>query len=340
MILVLNCGSQSIKWKLFDEKLKVVGGNKIKVLNSSEYQAKLEGEMGKIANQDVSLIGHRVVHGGETFKQPTEITEQNLAELEKLNYLASLHNPFNVLGIKVCRSIFKGKSNVAVFDTQFFADLPNYAYTYALPEAIVKEFGFRKYGFHGTSHEYVAQKAAEVVKKPLNKLKIITCHLGGGSSITAINNGKAIDTSMGFTPMDGLVMMTRVGNIDGGIVLDLVKNFSLDKTNHILNYESGINGICGEPDMLKVLELVDNGNEKAKLAFDVFVYAVKKYIGSYYAVLGGCDVLVFTGSIGSGLKQTREAVCKDLEILKKTKVLAIETDEELAIAEKIKNFKL
>ncbi|MCX6719762.1 MAG: acetate kinase, partial [Candidatus Staskawiczbacteria bacterium] len=180
---------------------------------------------------------------------------------------------------------------------------------------------------HGISHEYVAGK--------VKGKKIITCHLGGGASITAIKNGKVIDTSMGFTPMQGLVMMTRAGDMDFGIVFELVKKFGAEKANDILNKESGIKGICGGGEMLEVLKKVKAGDKQAKLAFDVFVYSIKKYIGAYFAILGGCDVLVFTGSIGAGDPMTREAVCKDLSILKKTKILAIETDEELAIAQKI-----
>ena len=338
MILVLNCGSQSIKWKVFDEKLKVVKRGHKEVLDSSEFENVLKNELGQIG-QEVNLIGHRVVHGGKIFIKPTKITNENLAELEKLNHLAPLHNPFNILGIKVCRSIFGDIPQFAVFDTEFFKDLPEKAFTYALPAEIVKEFGFRKYGFQGTSHEYAAKTAAEAIKRPYNKLKIITCHLGGGASVAATKNGKAIDTSMGFTPLEGLVMMTRSGNLDAGIVLDLVGKFTLDKTGEILNKESGVQGICGEGEMLKVLEMIKVGNNKAKLALDVFVYSIQKYIGSYFAILGGCDVLVFTGSIGSGSAKIRNMICKNLDIFKKTKVLAVKTDEELAIANKIKSLK-
>jgi acetate kinase len=338
MILVLNCGSQSIKWKVFDEKMKVVQRGHKKVLDSSEFESILKAELGQVG-QWVNLIGHRVVHGGGIFTEPLKITDENLQELEKLNHLAPLHNPYNILGIKICKEIFKNIPQVAVFDTEFFKDLPEFAYTYAIPENIAKEFGFRRYGFQGTSHEYVARKATELIKKPFNKLKIISCHLGGGASITAIKNGKAIDTSMGFTPMEGLVMMTRSGNIDAGIVLELARKFTLDKTSDILNKESGVKGICGEGDMLKVLEKIKAGDKKAELAFDVFVYSIKKYIGAYFAILGGCDILVFTGSIGSGNPKTRKAICKNLDILKKTKVLSIETDEELAIATKLLNIK-
>ena len=335
MILVLNCGSQSIKWKIFDSKLKLIKKGERVVLDQDEFKKSLEEELGKIDRTKIDLIGHRVVHGGRTFIKPMKITDDNLFELEKLNELAPLHNPFNILGIKVCQRIFIGVKQVAVFDTEFFIDLPEKAYTYALPKDISENFLFRRYGFQGTSHQFVAKRAAEVSKKPFNKLKIITCHLGGGASITAIKNGKAVDTSMGFTPLEGLVMMTRPGNIDAGIILELIKEFSQDRTNEILNKESGLKGICGEGDMLKILEKIKSGDKKAKLALDVFVYSVQKYIGSYFVILGGCDVLVFTGSIGSGSAKIRNMICKNLDILKKTKILAIKTDEELAIAEKI-----
>jgi len=327
MILVLNCGSQSIKWKVFNEKLKVVQEGRRNVLAQENFQEILAEELNKIDRTKVNLIGHRVVHGGGIFTKSTEITSNNIGQLEKISNLAPLHNPFNVFGIKKCQEVFGGVKNVAVFDTEFFNDLPSYVYTCALPEEIVKECGFRKYGFHGISHEYVASKT--------KAKKIITVHLGGGCSITAIKNGKAIDTSMGFTPMQGLIMMTRAGDIDSGIVLELVKKYGLDRTNDILNKESGVSGICGEKEMLKVLDKVKAGDKKAKLAFDVFVYSAKKYIGSYFAILGGCDALIFTGSIGSGLKITRNAICKNLDILKNTKIMAVETDEELAIAQKI-----
>ncbi|MCX6720269.1 MAG: acetate/propionate family kinase [Candidatus Staskawiczbacteria bacterium] len=339
MILVLNCGSQSIKWKVFDQDLKVAQEGKCAVLNQESFQKSLDEELKKISGLKIEAVGHRVVHGKDIFKEPTEITEGNIADLEKLNHLAPLHNPFNVLGIKACQNIFKGVPEIAVFDTEFYKDLPEQAFTYALPEAIVKEFGFRKFGFHGISHEYVAGKAAEMIKKPFSKLKIISCHLGGGASITAIKNGKAVDTSMGFTPLQGLVMMTRVGDIDSGVVLELVREFTLDRTKEILNKESGVKGICGENDMLRVLDMVEKGDKKAILALDVFVYSIQKYIGSYFAILGGCDVLVFTGSIGAGSKKIRDMICENLDILKKAKVLAIPTDEESAIAEKVLNIK-
>jgi acetate kinase len=336
MILVLNCGSQSLKWKLFDENLRLSEQGGADIFDSENYEKIIEKEILKIKNKDkISAIGHRVVHGAGIFTKPLKITEDSLKKLEKFNYLAPLHNPYSILGIKACNNIFKDIAQTAVFDTEFFSDLPKKAVTYGLPENIVKEFNFRRFGFHGISHEYSAKKAAEKIKKPFNKLKIITCHLGGGSSITAIRNGKAIDTSMGFTPQEGLIMMTRPGNIDAGIILELVKKYGADKTTDILNKESGLKGICGRNNMIKILEMVKLNNEKAKLALDVFVYSAQKYIGAYYAILGGCDILVFTGSIGSGNKITRNTICKGLPIIKKVKILAIEANEELAIAQKI-----
>lgn len=337
MILILNCGSQSVKWKLFDLDLKVIKEGSTTITDSNNYNNVLVAELNKLKEEQgqIKKIGHRVVHSGSKFLEPIKITLEVLEDLEKLNHLAPLHNPYNILGIRVCQKMFAGVLNVAVFDTEFFKELPERAYIYALPEKFVKEFGFKKYGFHGISHEYVAKKVAEKIKKPFNKLKIITCHLGGGASITAIKNGKTIDTSMGFTPQGGLVMMTRPGDIDDEIIFQMVNKFGVKKTREILNFESGIKGICGAKNMIEALDMIKNGDKQAKLALDIFVYSIKKYIGSYFAILGGCDTLVFTGSIGSGSEMIRKMICKDLNILKKTKILAIETNEELAIAQKV-----
>jgi len=280
-----------------------------------------------------------VVHGGEKFREPIKLTNRILKQLEKYNEIAPLHNPFNILGIKVSKEVFPRSQQFAVFDTEFYRNLPEKVYTYALPESLTRKYKFRKYGFHGISHEYVAGKAAKIVKKPLKKLKIISCHLGGGASITAIKYGKAIDTSMGFTPMEGLVMMTRCGDIDPGILLYLVKSSKLkvQSLSDILNCESGVKGICKLADMKEVLRAAEKGNKKAKLALEVFVYRVQKYIGSYFGILDGCDIIIFTGAIGFGSKKIREKIYKGLNILNNTKILAIKTDEEFAIAKKIKN---
>jgi acetate kinase len=339
MILVLNCGSQSIKWKLFRKKnLKLLDQGEKTVFNSNNFEGILFREINKIKNKyfdKIQKIGHRVVHGGEKFRKPTKITKQVLKELEKFNKLAPLHNPFNILGIKVAKKVFPEIPQIAIFDTEFYKDLPEKVYIYPLPEKIRKKYKIRRFGFHGISHEYTAKEAAKRIKKPFEKLKIITCHLGGGSSITAIKNGKAVDTSMGFTPMEGLIMMTRSGDIDAGIVLELVKKFSLEKANKILNFESGLKGICGEENMLDVLKKAKQGNKKAKLALDLFVYRIQKYIGAYFAILGGCDLLIFTGTIGFFSAKIRNMICRDLTILKNTKILAIKTNEELSIAQKI-----
>ena len=339
MILVLNCGSQSIKWKLFDRGLKLKKEGKREVFNSKNYQKILKEELSKLDNfrKNIEKVGHRVVHGGEKFRKPTKVNKKVLKELEKFNKLAPLHNPFNILGIKVAREVFPKSQQIAVFDTEFYGNLPKKAYIYPLPENLRKKYKFRRFGFHGISHEYVAKTAAKKIKKPFEKLKIITCHLGGGSSITAIKNGMVVDTSMGFTPLEGLVMMTRPGDIDPGIILELVKKLPLKKVNTILNFKSGLKGLSGYEDMLKILNLVKKGDKKAKLALEVFVYRIKKYIGAYFGILGGCDLLVFGGTIGYGSPKIRNMICKDMNILKNSRILAIKTNEELAIAKKISN---
>jgi acetate kinase len=339
MMLILNCGSQSIKWKVFNKDLEVIGQGKKEIYNNKDFAVDLEKELGKIASfsKNIDTIGHRVVHGGIKFREPLKINKNNLKELERNNKLAPLHNPFNVLGIKSANKIFPSASQIAVFDTEFYADLPEKAYIYPLPEKLIKKYQLRRFGFHGISHEYVARTGAKEIRKQFNKLKIITCHLGGGASITAIKNGKAVDTSMGFTPMQGLVMMTRSGDIDPGIVLELSKNFSPEKTEEILNSKSGLKAIAGTGDMLKILEKIKRGNQKAKLALEIFIYRIQKYIGAYLVVLGGCDLLIFTGAIGFGSTKIRDKIVNNLSILKKEKVqvLAIKSDEELAIAKKI-----
>lgn len=338
MVLVLNCGSQSIKWKLFEDDLKLAKEGEREVFNPKNYQRMLTKELRKTAKykKDIKVIGHRVVHGGNKFRRPTLINQRNLKELEKFNKLAPLHNPFNILGIRISQKIFPNSKQTAVFDTGFYLNLPEKASNYTLPKYIIKKFGFQRLGFHGISHEFVAKEAAKKIKKPFKKLKIITCHLGGGSSIAAIKNGRAVDTSMGFTPMEGIIMMTRPGDIDAGIVLELAKSFSPKRANEILNFESGLKSISGTKEMLEILRKARKGDQEAKLALEIFIYKIKKYIGAYFAVLGGCDLLVFTGAIGWGSLKIRKMICKDLIILKNTKILAVETDEELAIARKIK----
>lgn len=336
-MLVLNCGSQSIKWKLFYPDLNIKKEGHLKILGNKNFEKGLIGELGKIKKlgEEINIIGHRVVHSGGKLKSPLTITSKNLKELEKFNNLAPLHNPFNILGIKFSQSVFPKAKQLAFFDTSFFAELPERAFIYALPEKLQKMYGIRRFGFHGISHEFAASEAAKITDRPVGDLNIITCHLGGGSSIAAIKNGKAIDTSMGFTPMEGLVMMTRGGDIDPGLIFYL--NKKVKNLESVLNYESGVKGLCGLSEMLDVLKAVEKGSKKAKLALDIFVYSVQKYIGAYFAVLGKCDLLVFTGSIGAGSKKIVDMICNDLSILKDTKVLQIKDNESLAIAQKIKN---
>ena len=340
MILVLNCGSQSIKWKLFSKDLKIKKEGSITIFENKDYEKVLIGELAKIkkCEGDISAVGHRVVHSGGRFKSPLVISSSNLKRLEGFNELAPLHNPFNILGIKFSQSAFPGVKQVAFFDNDFFSKLPEKASTYALPERLRRVYNLKRFGFHGISHEYASQEGSRIIDKPLKDLKIITCHLGGGASITAINKGKAVDTSMGFTPLEGLVMMTRPGSIDPGIIL-LLMSSKVKKLEEILNYESGLKGICGLSDMKDVLKAVKKKNRKATLALDIFIYSIQKYIGAYFAILGGCDLLVFTGAIGSGSAKIVNMICKPLNILKNTKVLSVKADEELAIARKVLNIK-
>ncbi len=342
MILVLNCGSQSIKWKVFDNGLKVSKEGGLTVFNSRKYSDLLGKELKRIKGLgfQVEKIGHRVVHGGEKLREPEVVDRRILKEIQKLGRLAPLHNPYNLLGIKLAQKIFPKASQIAVFDTGFYKDLPERAFVYPLPLEIARKYKIRKFGFHGISHEYAAREAVKKEKKDFRKIRIISCHLGGGSSITAIKNGIAIETSMGFTPLEGLVMMTRCGDIDPGIVLELGKHFPLQKISSLLNEKSGIKGIAGTGNMLELLKMVKKGEKRAKLALDIFVYRIKKYVDSYFAVIGGCDLLVFTGTIGFGSKKIRNKVISGLSFLKNTKIIAIKPDEELAIAQKIAKMKL
>ncbi len=338
MILVLNCGSQSIKWKLFRLKRKQVLEIKsegIRVDKSSQYKKILRQKFKQINQRypHIIAIGHRVVHGGNGLREPIKITNNVLKKIKKCSGLAPLHNPYNVLGIETARNFFKKVPQVAVFDTGFYKNLPPVSYFYALPRNLADKF--RRYGFHGISHQYIAEQSAKKLNKPLSKINLITCHLGGGGSITAVKKGRAIETSMGFTPMEGLVMMSRCGDIDPGVIIELSKKYSSDNLNYILNHQSGLKGLCGYDDMLKILEEVRKGNKKAKLALDVFCYRIKKYIGAYCAILQKVNAVAFSGAIGFGSKKIRNMIVKNLTILKGTKILAIETNEELAIAKQV-----
>ncbi len=354
-ILVLNCGSLSIRWKLFEENnLKLIkaglpavatalqAGHR-EILISKNYSKILKKEIKKLKKYPIKVVGHRIVHGGEKLREPTKITPKIIRELEKLNILAPLHNPFNILGIKISQKIFKKIPQIAVFDTEFFKDLPPKSCIYPIPQNLAKKYNLKRFGFHGISHQFLAQKAAEILKKPFKKLNLITCHLGGGSSITAIKNGKPIDTSMGFTPMEGLPMMTRAGDIDPGIILYLSQKLKVksQKLNYIFNYKSGLKGISGLSNCKKLVQRAIKGNKIANLTLEIYVYRIQKYIGAYFAILGKCHALVFTGAIGYKSKYIRDKIIKNLSILKKTKIMAIETNEEFLIVQKItKNFKI
>jgi len=280
------------------------------------------------------MVGHRFVHGGTRFITPTIIQEKHLKELEKYNDLAPLHNPYCLQILELAREYFSKIPHLAVFDTQYFSQMPEKAKVYPLPFDLYEKYNIQKFGFHGISHKYVAERAAQILKKDLNKINLITCHLGGGCSITAIKKGKPIDTSMGFTPLEGLMMMTRSGDIDPCLILYLKKrfNFTDEKIYEILNYKSGIKGVFGKKDFLELLEEMEKENKKAKLAFNMFVYRIQKYIGAYLAILGNIDAVVFTGRIGAGNPVTRKSICQDIYFLKKIKVMSIQSNEEMAIA--------
>ncbi len=334
MILVLNCGSQSIKYKLFSDDLKLLAERQTAVKSQRVYPQKLNQELKKLKRyqNQIKMVGHRVVHGGQEFRKPVGITPQIVRAIAKYNGLAPLHNPFNVLGMKAALQFFPKAKQTAVFDTAFYRNLPQYAAVYPLPQKIRAKYGFQRFGFHGISHQYAVETAAQKMGRPLKKLKIISCHLGGGSSVTAVKNGQAVDTSMGYTPLEGVTMMTRSGDLDPGIVLLLAKTFSPRKADEILNTQAGLKGICGMNYMTEILKKAERGNRAAKLALKIFVYRIQKYIGGYQAVLGGCDALVFTGAIGWGSRAIRQMIGRPFKV----KIVAVEPNEELAIARELK----
>lgn len=360
-ILVINSGSSSIKYRLFDVQ---ANGKDAGV----KYKLLLKGLIEKIGHKDslvkdhrdgvqtllnslvsdrasglsslkgIDAVGHRVVHGGVTFKKPSLVTDDVIAKIRECFELAPLHNPANLAGIEACKILLPDVRQVAVFDTAFHQTLPEYAYIYGLPYEYYEKYNLRKYGFHGTSHEFVAHEAAHLLKRPLRKLKLITCHLGNGCSVAAVKHGKSVDTSMGFTPMEGLVMGTRCGDIDPASVIFLVEKEKTtpQELDKVLNYKSGLKGISGiSNDMREIRKAASGGHHRAKLALDIFAYRIRKYIGSYIAALGGADAIVFTAGIGENDKSVRQAIVKGLgSVLTrgKTKVLVVATNEELMIA--------
>lgn len=390
-ILVVNCGSSSIKFQLLnmqDESLRIKGsvekiGTRSAILNldipgkdkiknvyeildhqtalEKVVQALMSDELGVIKDKsDIKAVGHRVVHGGESYSDAVLIDDAVVKEIRNLFDLAPLHNPHNLKGIEVCQRLFPDVPQVAVFDTAFHQTMPASSYIYPLPYVLYKRYKVRRYGFHGTSHFYVAHKAAQMLNKPYDKLNIITAHLGNGCSITAIKQGKVLDTSMGFTPLEGLVMGTRCGDIDTSIITFVIakEDLSLQEANTLLNKHSGLMGISGVSNDMKDLTEASETDSRAKLAIDIFSYRLKKYIGGYAAALGGIDALVFTGGIGENCAPVREISCDGLEYMgvsfdkeknattrglaelstpdSKVKVLCIPTNEELVIARETK----
>ncbi len=343
-ILVINSGSTSLKYKLFNDNEKEIKQGYFTEIKDMEQA--LKNALREISDlREIKAVGHRVVHGGNRFIKPTLVDDTVLSELEKFSDLAPLHNPYNITGVKAARNFLPDIPQIAVFDTAFFADLPEVARTYALPVKIIQKHKIKRYGFHGISHEFVMQEATHQLKIKISKINLISCHLGGGWSVTAVKNGKPVDTSMGWTPLEGLVMMTRAGDLDPGIVVELFKKSpgyledeKIEDVYNLLNHESGLKGLSGGSinyqDLLKEMSF---GNKEAKLAFDVAVYRLAKYIGSYWAVLQGkVDAIVFTGAIGAGNPITRNAVMAKLKFLGDISVLAIKTNEELMIAREVR----
>ena len=388
-ILVLNCGSSSIKYALYnmddksvmtsggaervglDEafvKVKMPDGTKKKVMHDIPehtegvkfiFSLLTDPEIGVIKSLDeIDAVGHRMVHGGEKFNKSVVLNDEVLEVFKSVSDLAPLHNPANLKGVKAVSELMPGLPQVGVFDTAFHQTMPAHSYLYAIPYELYEKYGVRRYGFHGTSHRYVSQRVCEFLGVNYNEKKIITCHIGNGGSVAAVENGKCVDTSMGLTPLEGLMMGTRSGDIDGGAVTFLEKKLGLDADgmSNLLNKKSGVLGITGiSSDMREIDDAIANGNERAKLALDMYNYRIKKYVGAYAAAMGGCDIIVFTAGVGENQYQMREAVCENMKYMgvkldkeknktvrgveevistpdSKVTVCVIPTDEELMIA--------
>ncbi|GAB6123288.1 acetate kinase [Dysgonomonas termitidis] len=388
-ILVLNCGSSSIKYKLFDmeskevlaqggvEKIGLKGsflkfpadnGDKV-VLEGEilEHQAGIEYILGVLLSEkygcikslsEIDAVGHRVVHGGEEFNSSVYITDEVIKKMEECIELAPLHNPPNLAGIYAVKELMGDIPQVGVFDTAFHQTMPPKAYMYGLPYSLYQKYAIRRYGFHGTSHRYVSRKACEILDVPYEGQRIISAHIGNGGSLAAIKGGVSIDTSMGMTPVEGLLMGTRSGDVDAGIISFVMEkeNIGTQAISTLVNKHSGLLGVSGvSSDMREIRAAIAEGNEKAKLAYDMFLYRIKKYIGAYTAALGGLDILLFTGGIGENAVYLREEICLDLEFMgikldreknlkiygeeavitspdSKIKVMVVPTDEEFMIA--------
>ncbi|NQT75441.1 MAG: acetate kinase [Candidatus Omnitrophica bacterium] len=337
IILVLNSGSSSIKYKLFD-----IGRDREKLLDKGSVERigeKIPGHREALSiilnkiNAKINAVGHRVVHGGDAFKEAALINNDVIEAIKRFSELAPLHNPPALLTINESRALLSGVPHVAVFDTAFYQTMPEQAYLYAIPNRLYEKHRIRKYGFHGTSHRYVADQTARILKRPLEELRIITCHLGNGCSITAVKNSRAIDTSMGFTPLEGLVMGTRSGDIDPAVIPYIMQkeNMDVDRAVELLNKESGLLGLSEvSNDMREIIKQIPH-NKKAKRALDIFSYRIKKYIGAYTGVMAGVDAVVFTGGIGENHPDLMKEICKGV-VADKTRVLIVPTDEELMIS--------
>ena len=388
-ILVLNCGSSSIKYALYnmDDKSVMTSGGaervgldgafvKVKLANGEKKQIMhdmpehTEGvkfifslltdpEIGVIKSlKEIDAVGHRMVHGGEKFAKSVVITPEVIKAFEAVSDLAPLHNPANLKGIRAVEELMPGLPQVGVFDTAFHQTMPAYSYMYALPYEVYEKFAVRRYGFHGTSHRYVSARVCEFLGVDYTKQRIITCHIGNGGSLAAVKDGKCLDTTMGLTPLEGIMMGTRSGDVDGGAVTFLQKKLGLnpDQMSDLLNKKSGVAGVSGVGSDMRDLEAaVAAGNERAKLATDMYNYKIKKYVGAFAAAMGGVDIIVFTAGVGENQASMRAAVCRDMEFMgvkvdealnatirgkeaiistpdSKVKVVVIPTDEELMIA--------
>jgi acetate kinase len=385
-VLVLNCGSSSIKYQFMDtetetalakgmvERIGMTGavlshsrsdGDSIKIVGEIlDHQIAVEYVIAILLSpnhgvikdiQEIEAVGHRVVHGGETFSGSILINDEVVKVLQDNIELAPLHNPPNIKGIQAVTRLLAKTPQVAVFDTAFHSKMQPHSYLYGIPYELYKKYKIRRYGFHGTSHLYVSNKAAELMGKSVDQLKIITAHLGNGCSMAAVQNGVSVDTSMGFTPLEGLLMGTRSGDLDPSLILYIMgkEGLSLGEAGTLLNKHSGLIGISGESsDMREILASVKDEQKRSIYAFEIFCYRIKKYVGAYTAAMGGLDALVFTGGIGENAVEVREEVCKNMEYLgikldklknesretvisdssSKVKVLRIPTNEELVIA--------
>ncbi|HRN25553.1 MAG: acetate kinase [Ignavibacteriaceae bacterium] len=385
-VLVLNSGSSSIKYQFIDTEKKVAlakglvdrigmagavlsheryDGDNIKIAGEIlDHQIAVEYVLGVMISKnhgvindkkDIEAVGHRVVHGGETFSGSVFITDEVVKVLQDNIELAPLHNPPNIKGIQACQRILPDVPQCGVFDTAFHSHMPPKSYLYGIPYELYKKYKIRRYGFHGTSHLYVSQRAASMLNKDIKDLKIITAHLGNGCSMAAVKNGQSMDTTMGFTPLEGLLMGTRSGDLDPSLILFIMgkEGLTVGEANTLLNKHSGLIGISGESsDMREILTAVKDNQQRSKWAFEIFCYRIKKYVGAYAAAMGGLDALVFTGGIGENSKEIREEVCKEMEFLgiqiddlknqnkdeiiskenSKVSVMRIPTNEELVIA--------